>query len=788
MLNLKIFSMKIKAIKCALIIVAFFFVSFSFAETKKIPQESYTVHYVSSQLAAKPIANAFDNSSSSYWALKNWAWFPGIVAVDLGEEKAINGLSYLPNGKSGSTRRSKATYFEVYVTSDTLNWGEPQIASMFVWADADDAERQDVYFGATTGRYVKVAYLSNYHHFIDLETDNRNVHTNDLYFYEDTEGATSKKNQLITIDEYEATGVSADPFELTASSSSGEVVQFEMVSGPATVDGTTCTLTGEEGIVTIKASVTGNDTYYESENYLSFHVLNTSVFEPVLKTSLSSDFPIYMTEFKPFPISFFVDGLPDYVSIDSAFLVIDNNELEIKEINGGYIAHWLPKNYGFHAVQMKVYASNGNTAEKVLAVQLMQQAPNLTVTTLNKAPINTKDGTTYTGSYSLPQFVGAFNQIIGHLSLTYPESGGDDYDRVSRIWARSNNSPWIEIIRYITPYYTECDHTIDLTDYASLLQGNVEIMAWVETWNGEGFEFTLDLEYLAGEPEYSYSKVTQLWNGRYNFGNYENLQPVSNKNVVIDTNVVEAQINLVTTGHGWSNPDVGHVNTGNAAEFMEAKHHLIVNDNTSFEQHLWNTCNPNPDGCSPQRGTWQYPRAGWCPGAIASVFTYDITDLFSADDDVAETLKIDYRFQEDYVDMCHPKYPDCVTGENDCVDCNNGMNPNYIVSGNLITFLNEPSASDETTVFIPERPIDLLNFKVYPTVSCGELFVDATFNEQEIAVEVIGINGAVYRNYIFNDSYELNNYTFELSDLNGGFYVVRITTAKGHGVQKFILE
>jgi hypothetical protein len=76
--------------------------------------------------------------------------------------------------------------------------------------------------------------------------------------------------------------------------------------------------------------------------------------------------------------------------------------------------------------------------------------------------------------------------------------------------------------------------------------------------------------------------------------------------------------------------------------------------NKLFIQHLWNYCNPNPDNCTGQQGTWQYNRAGWCPGAIAPPNIYDLTPY------IGTSIDIDYRFHPTYEDFCHPNNPECI--------------------------------------------------------------------------------------------------------------------------------
>ena len=52
------------------------------------------------------------------------------------------------------------------------------------------------------------------------------------------------------------------PFDVSATASSGLTVSFEIISGPATIDGTTITLNGTPGTVIVRASQAGDATYY----------------------------------------------------------------------------------------------------------------------------------------------------------------------------------------------------------------------------------------------------------------------------------------------------------------------------------------------------------------------------------------------------------------------------------------------------------------------------------------------------------------------------------------------
>src|SRR5205085_2924206 len=110
-------------------------------------------------------------------------------------------------------------------------------------------------------------------------------------------------------------------------------------------------------------------------------------------------------------------------------------------------------------------------------------------------------------------------------------------------------------------------------------------------------------------------KVENLWM-KYNTVYGDSTQPIDMPEITryVESDATGVKIKMINTGHGQGN-------TGNAAEFSQKTHHIIVNGTQNFSQLLWRAnCSSNP--CSPQAGTWTNNRAGWCPGAdvIPSVY------------------------------------------------------------------------------------------------------------------------------------------------------------------------
>ncbi len=71
----------------------------------------------------------------------------------------------------------------------------------------------------------------------------------------------NQQDQFITFEDIADQQTDSDPIELIASASSNLPVSFSILSGPATLSGNILTLTGAEGVVSVRASQAGDATY-----------------------------------------------------------------------------------------------------------------------------------------------------------------------------------------------------------------------------------------------------------------------------------------------------------------------------------------------------------------------------------------------------------------------------------------------------------------------------------------------------------------------------------------------
>ncbi len=266
----------------------------------------------------------------------------------------------------------------------------------------------------------------------------------------------------------------------------------------------------------------------------------------------------------------------------------------------------------------------------------------------------------------------------------------------------------------------------------------------------------------------------KLWYETYNFGDPANLQPTQTINAPIQENALAAKLKLVSTGHGW-----GDNNTNNAAEFHEDTHHVWVDGAQTFSQHNWQICNPNPDGCSPQNGTWTFNRAGWCPGSIAPWFDYDMSSYVDQNE-----VELKYRFDDDYVDLCNANNPNCVSGIT-CQNCNDGFNPHLIVASYLITLGDTPIDVISTGIEDLKKPD--LAFLLYPNPSSGMINLELKEATNQLEIRVLNNLGQTVK-IIEETNTLLSTYAINLNGFPKGMYFVEVNTENRTGVQKVMIE
>lgn len=761
--------------KNILLLIASFgliFQSYAQCDSSIISNAGWVFTSVNSTVPAGTGSEAVDGDSLTVWHTE---WdaaqppFPHEIQFDLGVNYPVSGVGIMP--RQDGALNGKVTDYEVYLSLNGTSW-TLQSSGSFSYSDNNDIGIKQAFFSSINARYVKFVGLSglDQQHFLAIA---------EIEVYQDLLCApTGQDNQTISFNSIPKKYTSDAPFVVSSIASTGLPVTYSIVSGPAAVLDSTITLTGASGVVVVKAEQVGNVSYYPVTTTQSFEVVDLTIINPEVSTKLTNDFPIEMPNLNAYPLyaNASIDE-PAELSISSVEFEIDGDIIDGYVQDGYYLGWWTPSAIGNYDVYVKATASNGNVTRDTVNVDVTTTVADRNVQTFDGDLVAFGNGgnRTFYGVYTLPQSIGAYDQIMANFSVTCPSIPGacDDWDRLAYAEYKAPDGTWMELFRYITPYGVACNHSIDVTDYASLLHGNIEIRMFIDTWGTGGWDVHLDFDYVKGTPDYLYSSIKEVWHGNYNFGNPTNLQPCDTVEINYPNNTQKATFRVTSTGHGW-----GSNNSDNAAEFYEATHNFHINGISSYSQYLWNDCDPNPDNCTGQLGTWTYNRAGWCPGTIAPPNTYDLTSQIGN-----APFNFSYVFQQSYQDNCHPNNPNCVTGVT-CNDCNAGYNPFYRVGAYMISFSNSPISSG--IIGVDEE--DDFGIDLYPNPNKGIFKMTISRDLGDVVVSVNDVTGAVVKTYFFNKKTELDSYQFDISSLSKGTYFVNVKNKYQSTVKKVILN
>lgn len=733
--------------------IALFFNSFAQCDTLMLNSTKYSLVSVSSANGSNGGEKTFDGDINTRWRSQGSG--PHQIILDLGSSEKVTGFSVKTRWESAG----RIEQYKVYISDDTSAFGSGERFGTLWYPNSKKDDT--VYFGAALGRYAKFEFTSS----------SGDLQLSELSLFRDTCASSSKKNQPVEFPAISKKTTTDPAITLNATTINGKAVSdYSIISGPATISGNTLSLTKSAGKVRVKASVAGDASFFYGSRELEFEVIDLSTYYPTVSTKLIDAYPLEVFDtsaFYPIYINATIEE-PSFLNITKVDLSIDGILVDAIAKDGFYYFGWSPKDFKTYSIDITAHGSNGNVKTISRSVKVTDQVQTQTCTSLKDAVIeygsaNSRD---FYGTYNFPQFVGVYSQMVATMEVECPNGNCDDWDRWAYIEFKAPDGNWIQLIRYITPYNVGCTHKVDLTDYASLLQGEVEMHVFVDTWGTGGWQFTLNVEYLKGRPAYRYSMIEEVWDGAYNFGNPSNLQPVPDATIKTHKNSEDLKLVLSTTGHGW-----GANNTGNAAEFYHAKHDVMVQGAKAYEQDLWNNCNPNPDNCTGQQGTWQYNRAGWCPGAISPPNAIPLSGYLGGSE-----IKLGYKFEATYQDLCHPNNKNCQSGVT-CADCNAGSNPVYYVDGQLISYNNKGLVyrDHENSLGVQKQSLKRnLTLDVFPNPSRGSFRVASPDITGSIVMGVYGVDGTQHKRYFFEHYYELESASFDVSELPSGIYFIEL--------------
>jgi hypothetical protein len=268
-----------------------------------------------------------------------------------------------------------------------------------------------------------------------------------------------------------------------------------------------------------------------------------------------------------------------------------------------------------------------------------------------------------------------WKKVTLHLSLSCPTGGCDWWDRLGHLSIMQGKLE-VEVARFITPFRVGADLTLDVTDLQRLLEGDVTMRLFIDTWvgpggaNGAGWMVDASFDFVGGQPTPDPYAVIPLWPPQSIVYGDPSKPTAQYANVTIPDGANGGKVIALVTGHGQGNAD-------NCGEFCE-KEHTITVGTASAKTKIWR------DDCATtaapgQSGSYQYPRAGWCPGAIVEPWE---TDLGL----VPGPLTIGYDV-EPYTNTCRPDSPTCTgctLGTGCAYDGGNHTEPNWQQSAVLV--------------------------------------------------------------------------------------------------------
>lgn len=253
------------------------------------------------------------------------------------------------------------------------------------------------------------------------------------------------------------------------------------------------------------------------------------------------------------------------------------------------------------------------------------------------------------GTFNFPTDTEEIESIKMYLQDICPNKECDEWDRYANIYVKNQETgEWYEIGRFITPYWVgtellERGLEFDVTDFKSLLQGQTELKIYTETWLAKGRTYSVEFDFVYGEPDYKYSAVVPVI--QYNHSSIDGVPyGVSHnfdmtKNIQLPHGVEEAKLRTIISGWGHATP----MDSGGrgCAEWCFRTHHIAIDNVPVFEHKLEPIgCASNPiNNQSP--GNWRGDRAGWCPGMIVPVREDELNNEL-----IGNSFSYEYQFED----------------------------------------------------------------------------------------------------------------------------------------------
>ncbi|TVQ06421.1 MAG: T9SS C-terminal target domain-containing protein [Bacteroidetes bacterium] len=404
---------------------------------------------------------------------------------------------------------------------------------------------------------------------------------------------------------------------------------------------------------------------------------------------------------------------------------------------------------GFNEITIKAWVSLEGDANPINDTIVVTLSPSTSIMLYDLVQHNFGSaGQTHFNTLYMPQDLSGYKTILLNLDLYCPSGGCDPWDQPGMLYIQKDNVAY-EIVRYITPYGRACGGwTFDLTDFKPIMTGKTIFESIIRVWGASGWLVDMEIILEPGTAEYEPIMVNRLWNEDYwVYGDPDISYIFPQQTVTILEDTEKASMRMTVTGHGQGN-------TLNAAEFSEFTHHIWVNGEQTFDMHLWNDdCDQNP--CSPQSGTWQFSRAGWCPGQDVQQWFYNLDEHITA----GETIDLDFVLA-DYTNHNNTGYNNTSHTE-----------PHYRAHAYLIQYKKNQGTNVENVEGAALE--DLV--KVFPNPTKGTISISAD-NAGIQNIGVYSMDGRLVKSIVISDSHFVS---VDISEMPVGLYIVQVQTSRG---------
>lgn len=192
-----------------------------------------------------------------------------------------------------------------------------------------------------------------------------------------------------------------------------------------------------------------------------------------------------------------------------------------------------------------------------------------------------------------------------------------------------------EIARFITPYGKRLNlgeqgftWIYDVTDYEPLLHGQVDLQA-------ANTQELIDLKFLfiEGFPARDVISVQNIWpEGSYKYKDVADDVKLQATSFKLQDKTESFMLRARISGHGEYGPYA-------CCEWAPKKHSWWLNGEKLYTWTVWRDCGMNP--VYPQGGTWQFDRAGWCPGTFVDTYDFELPPQAKP----GGTVNIDYSVE-----------------------------------------------------------------------------------------------------------------------------------------------